>query len=70
VTDLNLEEFNVKVDALFLQAIKGELRARALSLKHELRRLCIQFENDLIKQGLSLEIEEIGSESVVFLCDD
>ena len=64
---MDIEEFNVKVDALFEQAVKGELTYE--SLKYALRTLCIEFENNLIKQGLSLEIEETELDVVVFLCD-
>ena len=64
---MNLEEFNVKIDALFAQAVKGELTYE--SLKHALRALCIQFENALIMQGLNVDIVETELDVVVFLCD-
>jgi len=64
---LNLKEFNTRVDDLFRKVAIGYLSYE--SLKCELRRLCIEFENDLIAQGFMVHSEETELNVVVFLCD-
>ena len=64
---MNLKEFNTRVDDLFRKVAIGHLTYD--SLKCELRRLCIEFETALIKQGLNVDAEEIELDVVVFLCD-
>jgi len=55
-------------DDLFRKVSIGHLGYE--ELKQALRTLCIQFENDLIKQGLMVDVEEIESDILVFLVYD
>jgi len=65
---LDIEEFDSKVDDLFRKVSVGQLTYEAL--KCELQVLCDKFENDLTEQDLTVESEEIESETLVFLVYD